>query len=221
VRPKDPAILVAAHRAAHNKYPENSLAAIRETIRIGADFIEIDTRCTSDGRVILMHDGSVDRTTNGEGKVASMTFKQIRKLRLKGSDKDHIYKVPTFREALQEAKGKIMVDIDMKSAPVSKLVDIVRQMEMGAVEVFGVDPARVEGITGFRRVDALASRFGKTINAHAWSTGITSAASLHLSLASPNTEIFEFKPFDVVVQNELLEYNHQHVLMLVPFPYVA
>ncbi len=79
-----------------------------------------------------------------------------------------------------------------------------RQMEMGAVEVFGVDPARAEGITGFRKVDALASRFAKTINAHAWSTAITSAASLHLSLASPNTELFEFKPFDVVVQTELV-----------------
>ena len=136
VRPKDPNILVAAHRAAHNKYPENSLAAIRETIRIGADFIEIDTRSTSDGRVILMHDGSVDRTTNGTGKVASMTFEEIRKLRLKGSDKGRIYQVPTFREALQEAKGKIMVDIDMKSAPVSRLVAIVHQMDMGEQVIF-------------------------------------------------------------------------------------
>jgi L-alanine-DL-glutamate epimerase-like enolase superfamily enzyme len=79
-----------------------------------------------------------------------------------------------------------------------------RQMELGAVEVYGVDPARVEGITGFRRVDALASQYGKVVNAHAWSTAITSAASLHLSLASPNTEIFEFKPFDVVVQTDLV-----------------
>lgn len=79
-----------------------------------------------------------------------------------------------------------------------------RQMEMGAVEVYGVDPARVEGITGFRRVDALCSQYGKVINAHAWSTGITTAASLHLSLASPNAEIFEYKPFGVVVQDELV-----------------
>ncbi len=85
-----------------------------------------------------------------------------------------------------------------------------RQMELGAVEVFGVDPARVEGITGFRRVDDLATKFNKTINAHAWSTAITSAASLHLSLASTNTEIFEFKPFDVVVQNDIVEERVWH-----------
>ena len=56
-----------------------------------------------------------------------------------------------------------------------------RQMEfVQAIDVYGVDPARVEGITGFRRVDALASHYGKAINAHAWSTAITTAASLHL-----------------------------------------
>lgn len=79
-----------------------------------------------------------------------------------------------------------------------------RQMEMDAVDVYGVDPGRVEGVTGFKRVDDLCTQFGKTINAHAWSTGITTAASLHLSLASPNAEIFEYKPFGVVVQDELL-----------------
>ncbi|TNC52438.1 mandelate racemase/muconate lactonizing enzyme family protein [Rubellimicrobium rubrum] len=80
-----------------------------------------------------------------------------------------------------------------------------RQMEfIGAIDVYGVDPARVEGITGFRRVDALCTQHGKVINAHAWSTAITTAASLHLSLASPNAEIFEFKPFPVVVQDEIV-----------------
>lgn len=80
-----------------------------------------------------------------------------------------------------------------------------RQMEfVQAVEVYGIDPARVEGITGFRKADALATQYGKTINAHAWSTAITTAASLHLSLASPNAEIFEYKPFPVVVQDELV-----------------
>ena len=80
-----------------------------------------------------------------------------------------------------------------------------RQMEfVDAIDVYGVDPARVEGVTGFLRVDELASRHGKAINAHAWSTAITTAASLHLSLASPNAELFELKPFPVVVQDELV-----------------
>jgi glycerophosphoryl diester phosphodiesterase len=65
-----------------------------------------------------------------------MTFEQIRSLRLKGSDSGHVYRVPTFKEALAEAKGKIMVDIDMKSAPVSKLVAIVHQMDAGDQVIF-------------------------------------------------------------------------------------
>ena len=76
--------------------------------------------------------------------------------------------------------------------------------------MFREDPARVEGITGFRTVDALASQYGKVVNAHAWSTAITTAASLHLSLASPNTEIFEYKPFPVVVQDTMVEEKLWH-----------
>jgi L-alanine-DL-glutamate epimerase-like enolase superfamily enzyme len=80
-----------------------------------------------------------------------------------------------------------------------------RQMEfVRAVDVYGVDPARVEGITGFRRVDALCTAHGRKINAHAWSTAITTAASLHCSLASPNALIFEYKPFPVVVQDVIV-----------------
>jgi L-alanine-DL-glutamate epimerase-like enolase superfamily enzyme len=79
-----------------------------------------------------------------------------------------------------------------------------RLIETGTVDVLGVDPARAEGITGFRKVDELCGAAGITLNAHAWSTAILSAASLHLSLASTNTRLFEFKPFPVVVQNELV-----------------
>jgi L-alanine-DL-glutamate epimerase-like enolase superfamily enzyme len=79
-----------------------------------------------------------------------------------------------------------------------------RLMESGSIDIIGVDPARAEGVTSFAKIDALAGQFHKTINAHAWSTAITTAASLHLSLASENTRLFEFKPFEVVVQQDLI-----------------
>jgi phage/plasmid primase-like uncharacterized protein len=60
-----------------------------------------------------------------------------------------------------------------------------------AIDVYGVDPARVEGITGFRRVDALASHHNKTVNAHAWSTAITTAASLHQATGLPVAMAFD------------------------------
>ncbi len=134
--PEDNTILVAAHRASHSKYPENSLEAIRHTIEIGADIIEIDVRSTLDGQLILMHDGTIDRTTNATGDVESMTFSRIRALQLDGSGKKHVYQVPTFTEALMEAKGKILVDIDIKSASVSKLVEVIHQLDMGDQVIF-------------------------------------------------------------------------------------
>ena len=80
-----------------------------------------------------------------------------------------------------------------------------RLIETGTVDVVGVDPARSEGITGFRKVDALCGEAGITINAHAWSTAILTAASLHLSVASPNSRLIELKPFRVSVQTDLVD----------------
>src|SRR5262245_22912101 len=92
-------VLVTAHRAAHDVHPENSIAAIERAIEIGVDVIEIDTRLTKDGVVVLMHDDSVDRTTDGKGKVKELTFAEIRKLRLKGADGNLTdQRVPTLIE---------------------------------------------------------------------------------------------------------------------------
>ncbi len=79
-----------------------------------------------------------------------------------------------------------------------------RLIETGTVDVVGVDPARAEGVTGFRMVDELCAAHGLTMNAHAWSTAILTAASLHLSLASPTARLFELKPFPVVAQTDLV-----------------
>jgi L-alanine-DL-glutamate epimerase-like enolase superfamily enzyme len=79
-----------------------------------------------------------------------------------------------------------------------------RLIETGTVDVVGMDPARAEGITGFRMVDAICGEHGLTINAHAWSTAILTAASLQVSLASSNTRLLELKPIPVIVQTDLI-----------------
>src|SRR5271156_4618615 len=73
-------VVVIAHRGEHRAHPENTLPAFQAAIEAGADFFELDVRTTSDGRLILMHDAKVDRTTNGSGTVREMTFEQIRML---------------------------------------------------------------------------------------------------------------------------------------------
>ncbi|MGL4967490.1 MAG: mandelate racemase/muconate lactonizing enzyme family protein [Inquilinus sp.] len=80
-----------------------------------------------------------------------------------------------------------------------------RLIRTGLVDVLGVDPARAEGIAGFRKVAALAEAARIAVNAHAWSTAVTSAASLHLSVASPAARLFELKPLENPMQHELID----------------
>ena len=106
-------VLVVAHRGNWSIAPENSLAAIDSAIRMKVDIVEIDIRKTKDGQLVLMHDDTVDRTTNGTGKVKDKTLAEIKQLRLKDKDgrlTEHT--VPTLEEALLAAKGQIMVNLD-------------------------------------------------------------------------------------------------------------
>lgn len=110
-------VLVAAHKADWRRHPENSLTAIQGVIDMGADIAELDIQRTKDGVLILMHDETVDRTTDGTGKVSELTWEDISKLRLKerqGGDGAALTdeKVPTLHEAMTLAKGKIMVNFD-------------------------------------------------------------------------------------------------------------
>ncbi|PXX26767.1 glycerophosphodiester phosphodiesterase family protein [Arenibacter sp. ARW7G5Y1] len=107
-------ILVAAHRATNPNYPENSLAAIEESIRIGVDIVEIDIRKSKDGELVIMHDKTIDRTTNGTGKVDDFTLAELKELRLKFGNGITEEQVPTFEEVLQLTKGKILLDVDFK-----------------------------------------------------------------------------------------------------------
>src|SRR5438105_750261 len=73
-------VLVVAHRGFKEVAPENTIAAFDAGARIGADYMELDVRETKDGELVLMHDSSVERTTNGVGAVKELTFAEIRKL---------------------------------------------------------------------------------------------------------------------------------------------
>ena len=72
--------LVTSHAACKGHAPENTLAGIEAALRLGADAIEIDVHCTSDGVPVLIHDETVDRTTDGAGNIHEMTFEVARTL---------------------------------------------------------------------------------------------------------------------------------------------
>jgi glycerophosphoryl diester phosphodiesterase len=125
-------IVAISHRGEHLHHPENTMAAFQAAIDSGADYFETDIRTTADGKLILMHDRTVDRTTNGTGQVSEMTFEQIRSLDAgaKFSPTFANTKVPTFEEALKLAHGKIGVYVDTKEADPKLLVDTIVRADM-------------------------------------------------------------------------------------------
>ncbi|MDR3752129.1 MAG: glycerophosphodiester phosphodiesterase family protein [Terracidiphilus sp.] len=111
-RPQKGPIYAIAHRGEHIHHAENSVAAIESAAAAGADYAELDVRTTKDGKLVLMHDKTVDRTTDGHGAVKDMTAEEIAHLAFKGYGGS----VPTFDEALDAAKGKIRIYLDWKDA---------------------------------------------------------------------------------------------------------
>lgn len=106
-------VLLAAHRADWRNYPENSLPAIEGSIALGLEMAEIDLQRTKDGELVLMHDVTLDRTTTGRGKVADFTLAEIRTLQLRdGLGSPTRFGVPTLREALVVAAGRILLNLD-------------------------------------------------------------------------------------------------------------
>lgn len=113
---------VIAHRGFSGRAPENTLAAIRDAIAIGADMAEIDVTLTADERVVVIHDETLDRTTDGNGLVAEYGFDEIRGLdagswfapRFAGE------KVPTLGEVLDTSKGRILLNVEIKTEAVDR-----------------------------------------------------------------------------------------------------
>jgi len=109
-------VTITGHRGAAGLAPENTLAAIRKGISLNVDRIEIDVQQTADGVVVVMHDETLDRTTNGEGLIKDKTFLEIRKLDA-GSSYSPAFKgekIPSLEEALQTVNGQCYLIIEIK-----------------------------------------------------------------------------------------------------------
>jgi glycerophosphoryl diester phosphodiesterase len=106
-----------AHRGASAYAPENTIAAFDKAVEMKADYIEIDVQRSMDGELVLIHDTTVDRTTDGSGKVGDFTFEELRSLDA-GSWKGEQFAgehIPTFDEILDRYHGKIGILIELKA----------------------------------------------------------------------------------------------------------
>ena len=107
---------LCAHRGAMVTHPENTLAAFEEAIRLGAQMIELDVRLTKDQELVILHDATVDRTTNGSGSIGDLTLAKVKNLDA-GSWKSPKFKdekIPTLAEALAVMPENIWLNIHLK-----------------------------------------------------------------------------------------------------------
>ena len=112
------AFTVVCHRGDHTHAPENTLKAYGNAIKAGADYVEIDLRTTVDSQLVIMHDATVNRMTNGAGLIKDMHYDSLSTLRVK--DKTHPewgeFPIPTFVQVLELCKDKIYIYLDFKNA---------------------------------------------------------------------------------------------------------
>ncbi len=100
--PSFPRPQVLAHRMLVTGYPENTLMSLKEACKLGVDWVEFDVHCLADGAIVSMHDGTVDRTTDGHGDLHKMTLEEVRKLNAGKGYAFGFVPVPTVEEIAKE-----------------------------------------------------------------------------------------------------------------------
>ena len=111
--PKSDYVFVISHRADWRNFPENSLEAIESAIQMGVDMVELDVHRTADGELVVCHDKTINRTTNGKGKISELTLDYIKSRYLRaGHNAITRYKMPTLEQALDLCNGRVLINID-------------------------------------------------------------------------------------------------------------
>lgn len=147
---------VVGHRGAREKAPENTIASFQQAVDDGADSVELDVQLSKDGVYVVIHDDTLDRTTNGSGPVKEHTLAELKSLdagswfgdqsEFKGE------RIPTLEESLEWAQGRTKVDIEVKQNPdvpmtSRSLINLIKAKGMeGQVAVTSFDRKFVEAV---------------------------------------------------------------------------
>ena len=138
---------VISHAACKGHAPENTLLGVRKAIELGADGIEIDVYASRDGVPVLIHDETVDRTTNGSGPVSEMSMAELRKLDAGGGER-----IPALAEVLEVTKDRALLVIEVKQAGIEEQVlRVVR--ELGALNDCVVHSFNPQVVSRFRAAE--------------------------------------------------------------------
>lgn len=122
-------LVIVAHRGANHLAPENTIAATQKCVELGVDYVEIDVRTSKDGVMYILHDKTLDRTTNGSGEISKRDSGYIDQLDAGswfGSEFAD-QKVPRLKPFLRQFKGKVKIYFDVKAADLAELVALVHE----------------------------------------------------------------------------------------------
>jgi len=129
--PKSDYVFVIAHRADWRNFPENSLEAIESAIAMGVDIVELDVHRTADGALVVCHDKTINRTTNGKGKISELTLDYIKSCYLRaGHNAVTHYKMPTLEEALDVCKGRVLINLDQAVNYYDQIMEMLVERKM-------------------------------------------------------------------------------------------
>ena len=128
--PNSDYVVVISHRGDWRNYPENSIPAIESVIRMGVDMMELDVKMTKDSVLVLMHDQTINRMTNGKGLIKDMTYDSLMTFKLERAHNvtTDSLRIPTLREALLCCKDRILVNVDHAYPYYKEIVELTEEL---------------------------------------------------------------------------------------------
>jgi glycerophosphoryl diester phosphodiesterase len=126
--PKSKKVLVAAHRGDWRHTPENSMMSLTNSIEKGFDIMELDVKMSKDSVLVIMHDNTIDRTTNAKGKPGDYTLAELKNLRLRnGLGRVTSHQIPTLEEMLIVARGKVIINVDKGNHYLPQVIRLLKE----------------------------------------------------------------------------------------------
>lgn len=158
-------VVISGHRGGMTAgYPENCIESFEKTLTIMPSFFEIDPRLTRDSVIVLMHDPTIDRTTNGTGRVADYTWEELQQFRLKDRDGNLTpYRIPTLEECIRWSQGKTVLNLDIKDVPLEFMSDFINRLAPANV-MYTVHDARQARMLLDRDPEAMFSAWCKNLD---------------------------------------------------------
>jgi glycerophosphoryl diester phosphodiesterase len=149
--------VIFAHRGSSAHAPENTLAAFRLAVEQNATVVELDAKLSADGQVVVIHDDTVDRTTDGTGGVGSMTLSELKRLDagIKFSPEFKTERIPTLAEVFEAVGDQIVVNVEMKNvtSPIDDLPDKV----VSLIQAYGLEKKVI--LSSFNPIALIRARY--------------------------------------------------------------